>query len=258
MAGVNGVPQQLNTMQDRFNFLRTGAVILVDPFYVTVRFTVAANTGTETTDIRAAYVRQSEPVVGDLVAVMRQGASWFVAGTTSTTGGNLVENPSFEEFGDSLTPTDWTLYAVSGVPAFRSIEAPELAVDGDRVLEVVGAPGAATTALAYSRAIAVGDGQVWEISAYADGHYPGDNPNTLDVNLYALWFANATDAYPTTSNADTLADSAVNIAETELMQIQRGTVTVPAGASFMRVGLRSAVSAYTAARWDFATARRIS
>lgn len=258
MAGINGVPQQLNTMQDRFNFLRTGSVILVDPFYATIRFTVAANTGTETTDIRAAYVRQSEPAVGDTVAVMRQGASWFVAGTTSTTGGNLVENPSFEEFGDSLTPADWTLYAVSGVPAYRSIEAPELAVEGDRVLEVVGAPAAAATALVYSRAIAVDDGQVWELSAYADGHYPGDNPNTLDVSLYALWFANATDAYPTTSNADSLIASVTNIAETDLMRILRGTVTVPVGASFMRVGLRSAISAYTAGRWDYATARRNS
>lgn len=258
MTGINGVPQQLSTMQDRFNFLRTGTVVLVDPFFATIEFTVSSNTGTETTEIRAAYVRQSEPAVGDLVAVMRQGASWFIAGTTSVTGGNLVENPSFELFNEDLTPTGWTLYAISGTPAFRSLEAPQEAVDGERVLEVLPRLTVNSVSFAYSRPIAVVDGQVWELSAYVNADYPNINPNTLDVAVWALWFGDATDLYPTTSAPDTLADTAPNIAETERMQILRGNVTVPAGAIFMRVGLRSAVSAHTSARWDFVTARRIS
>lgn len=258
MAGLNGVPQQLNTMADRFNFLRTGIVTAIDPFFATIEFSVSANTGTETTSIRAAYVRQSEPEIGDLVAVMRQGASWFVVGTSSVTGINSVENPSFEQYNEDLTPTGWTLYAISGTPSFRSIEAPEIAVEGTRVLEVVSAPGASAVAFAYSRPIAVATGQVWELSAYANASYPSDNPNTLDVAVWALWFANATDLYPTTSAADIQAATAANIAETETMQILRGNVTVPAGGTFLRVGLRSAISAYTASRWDFVTARRIS
>lgn len=259
MTGLNGVPQQLATMQDRFNYLRTGTVILVDPFFATIEFIVFVNTGTETTTIRAEYLRQNEPEIGDTVAVMRQGASWLIIGTGSGSGGNSVENASFEQFNEDLTPVGWTLYAISGAPAMRSIELPELAVDGSRVLEVVPDVGASSSSFVYSRPISVSSGQVWELSAYVNGFYPTeDNPNTLDVSLYGLWFANATDTYPTTSAADTQAATASNIAEMDPMQILRGNVTVPVGGEFLRVGLRSAILAYTAARWEFATARRIS
>jgi hypothetical protein len=259
MTGVNGVPQQLSTMQDRFNFTRTGIITQVDPFAVTMDFTVSTNTGDETTTIRAAYVRQSEPSVGDTVTVMRQGASWFVVGTSSGTGGNLVENPSFEQVDSSLFPIGWTLYAISGTPSMQSVEVgSDETVEGDRLLEVVPDVGASSSNFVYSSPISVAPGQVWELSAYVNARYPGDNANTLDVAVWGLWFANATDLYPTTSAADIQADTAPNIAETDLMQILRGTVTVPVGAVFMRVGLRSAISAYTASRWDFVTSRRVS
>ena len=259
MAGVNGVPQQLNTMQDRFNFTRTGTVTQVDPFFVTMDFTLSTNTGDETTTIRAAYVRQSEPAVGDTVTVMRQNASWFVVGTSSGSGGNLVENPSFEEVDSSLFPVGWTLYAISGNPSMQSVDVGEdVAVEGTRVLEVNPDVGASSSNFVYSRPIAVAPGQVWELSSYVNARYPGDNPNTLDVAVWGLFFANATDVYPTTSDPDIQADTAPNIAETELMQILRGTVTIPASSAFMRVGLRSAISPYTASRFDFVTARRTS
>lgn len=257
-AGVNGVPQQLTTMQDRFNYVRPGTVTLVDPFFATIEFTVSTTDGTETTQIRAAYVRQSEPAVGDLVTVLRQGASWFIVGTSSGSGGNSVENPSFELFDDDLDPTGWTLYAISGSPSMTSLYAPEIAVEGERILEVSPLAGGTSSNFVYSRPIAVATGQVWELSAYVNAHYPDQNPNTLDVALWGLWFANATDLYPTTAAADTQADTAPNIAQTDLMQILRGNVTVPAGPAFMRVGLRSAIQAYTASRWDWVTARRIS
>lgn len=256
--GVNGVTQQLTTMQDRFNYLRTGVVILVDPFFATIEFTVSTTDGTETTAIRAAYVRQSEPAVGDLVTVMRQGASWFIVGTSSGSGGNSVENPSFEEITPEIFPVGWTLYAISGTPSMTSLYAPELAVEGDQILEVSPLSGGTSSNFVYSRPISVATGQVWELSAYVNAHYPDQNANTLDVAVWALWFANATDLYPTTAAADTQADTAANIAETDLMQILRGNVTVPAGPAFMRVGLRSAIQAYTASRWDWVTARRIS
>lgn len=257
-AGVNGVPQQLTTMQDRFNYVRPGNVLLVDPFFATIEFSVSTTDGTETTQIRAAYVRQSEPVVGDLVTVMRQGASWFIVGTSSGSGGNSVENPSFELYDEDQDPTGWTLYAISGTPAMTSLYAPELAVEGDRILEVAPAPAGTSSNFVYSRPIAVASGQVWELSAYVNADYPSDNPNTLDVAVWGLWFANATDLYPTTSAADIQADTAPNISQTDLMQILRGNVTVPVGAVFMRVGLRSAIQAFTTSRFDFVTARRVS
>lgn len=257
MAGINGVPQQLSTMVDRFNFLRTGTVTQVDPFAVTLEFTVATTDGDETTVIRAAYVRQSAPEVGDLVAVQRQGASWFVQGTSSATGGNSVQNPSFEELTTDVLPAGWTLYAVSGNPSMTSTEL-DLAVEGDRVLEVTPAAGASASAFVYSLPISVETGQVWELSAYFNGWYPSENADTADVELRGLWFADADDLYPTTAAADSTAATRANITEDDIMSVIRGTVTVPAAAAFMRVGLRSAMLAYTGTRWDFVTARRLS
>lgn len=256
MAGVNGVTQQLTTMIDRFNYLRTGNVVAIDPFFATIEFTVSGSEGDETTEIRAAYVRQSEPDVGDAVAVMRQGASWFIAGTTSVTGGNLVQNPSFEETDADNKPLGWTLYAVSGTPFMHVIEDPT-AVEGLSVLEVVAADGTTSSNFVYSQPIAVVTGQIWELSAYVNGDYPSENPNTADVELRALWFADADDLYPTTAAPDTTAATAANIPEADRMMVLRGTVTVPAGPAFMRVGLRSALSAFTGTRWDFVTARRV-
>lgn len=257
MAGVNGVPQQLTDMISRFNFLRLGVVTQVDPFFVTLEFTVTTTDeeAEEVTVIRAAYVRQAEPEVGQTVAVMRQGASWFVAGTTSTTDGNAVPNPSFEESVNGA-PTGWTLYAISGAPAFQVIEN-EDAVEGVSVLEVTPSEAATSSNLAYSSAIAVATGQQWELSAYVSGYYPSDNPDTADVELRALWFADGTDLYPTTAAPDTTADTATNIPDESPMGILRGTVTVPAGPAFMRVGLRSALQLTTATHWDFVTARRV-
>lgn len=254
---VYGVNQQLSEMINRFAYVRTGTVTAVDPFFVTVSFAVASTEGEEVMELRAAYVRQSEPEVDDTVAVVRQGASWFVLGTTSATGGNLVQNPSFEEVDSLQKPVGWILYAVAGVPSFEAVPMPELAVDGTNVLEMVPASGASATGMAYSLPIAVVPGQQWELSVYVNGQYPAENPNTADVSLRALWFADADDLYPTTAAADSTIASITNITEGDTMSVMRGTVTVPGGAVFMRVGLRAVMSAYTGTVWDFVTARQV-
>lgn len=248
---VNGVSQQLSDMMTRFTFLRTGIVTeQIDPFAATV------NVGG--TLIRAAYVRQSKPVSGDVVAVLRQNSTWFIVGTTTSSGDNLVSNPSFEDLlTDGSTPSLWTLYQVSGNSGMTAPIADD-AVDGDRVIEVTAQAGGAGTSIVYSAPIAVTAGQVIEISAYANGFYNSDDSPTNDLTLLALWFANETDLYPTTSAADSTIDTETNIPEQETMRIMSGTVTVPGAGVYLRVGLRTAVSAAatgTGAHYDFITAR---
>lgn len=252
--GVNGVTQQLSGMIDRFSYLRTGTVQGVDPFLATV--------DVGGTVIRAAYVKQSEPPVGDVVAVMRQNASWFVVGTTSVSGGNSVQNPSFEDVNEDQTPTLWTLYNISGTSSMQALYDPDESVPGldgnaGNVLAVGPVGGASSSSFVYSAPIGVAPGQEWELSTYVNGAYSGQNPDTTDVSLRALWFANATDLYPTTSAADSTIASITDITEEESMQIMRGTVTVPAGGTFMRVGLRTGAMAYTGAHFDFVTARQV-
>lgn len=244
--GVNGVNQQLSTVIERTALLRTGIVTQVDPFGVTVE--VGENA------MRAAYARQSEPEPGDTVVVLRQGASWFVIGTSSATGGNLVYNGSFEELDINATPVGWTLTNATNVMTALA-RADALAVEGSNVVDLFNSGAAAAVSRYYSRPFGVTVGQQLELSAYLNGLYPEGDPNTVDVQLQALWFANATDLYPTTSAADSTAATMNNITEADLMQVIRGTVTVPAGAVFARIGLRTAADPNVGATYDFVTAR---
>lgn len=249
--GVNGVPEQLSSMISRFTYTRTGTVRLVDPqhVYVTVGETL----------IQAAYVRQSEPVAGDTVTVARQGASWFVLGTTSVSGGNAVQNPSFELTDAGDLPTGWTLYNISNTSTAISVDYPERATDGSRLLEV--APDGIFTgqSFTYSQPISVAEGDVWELSAHVNGWYQNTAfTDSADPGLYALWFDSTTDLYPTTAAADTAADTATNIPDADFPMVLRGNVTVPIGVTFLRVGLRTAAAQYTALHWDQVTARRVS
>lgn len=251
--GVNGVNQQLSNMIDRFSYLGTGTVVITDPFLATVLV--------GETEIRAAYVRELEPEAGDVVAIMRQGASWFVLGTTSVSGGNSVQNPGFEQINEDNTPALWFLHNISGTNVMTALESPGEAVvnplePGDNVLEVGPVGGASGSSFVYSSPISVEAGQVWTLSAYYNGNYPGDNPNTTDISLRAFWFANATDLYPTTSAADSTIASISDITQEDTMRVIRGNVTVPGGAVFMRVALRTGAMAFTGAHYDYVTARQ--
>lgn len=247
---VNGVPQQLTSMTGRFSRLRTGTVTLVDPFYATV--TVGD------TVIRAAYVRQSEPKVNDVVGVVRQGASWLVVGTSSVSGGNSVLNSSFETSGTGGVPPEWTLYNITNTSTSTDV-ADAKAVDGSSILEVAPRGNFSAISYTYSNPITVAQSEVWELSCYTWAVYsPGSAGQVSDPALYALWFGNASDIYPTTSSADTSVAAVSDLAQSDTPVVLRGTVTVPAATTFMRVALRCACTAYSALQFDWVTARRVS
>jgi hypothetical protein len=250
-VGVNGVPEQLSDMINKFSSTRTGTVVVVDPMMATV--------DVGTTVIRAAYARQSEPEPGDVVAILRQGASWFVLGTSSVSGGNAVQNPSFEEIDTSGKPVGWTLYNITNTSNYASVYAPAEAPDGEYVLEVMPSGALSASSFVYSPPIAVVPGQIWELGAHVNGYYPSStNVNTSDPSLQALWFANATDLYPTTSDTNDTAASVSNITQEDVMSVMRGQVTVPTGGVFMRVALGLGALTGAGAHFDFVTARQVS
>lgn len=248
---LQGVNQQLSSMIERFATVRTGIVTNVDPFgaFVTVG----------ETSIRAAYVRQSEPEIGDVVAVIRQGATWFILGTSSASGDNLVPNPSFELVDDDdLTPTGWVLYNALNTTIAQAVFDPK-AVDGVRVLEMYCPTiSASCVGVMQSPALSVTVGDTLEVSVYVNGFYPSDNPDTTDPGLGVFWFANATNTYPTTSAADSTIQNVTNITEDAQMQALRGTVVVPAGAVFARVAIRTTALTSAGAHWDLVGVRVVS
>jgi len=72
--------------------------------------------------------------------------------------------------------------------------------------------------------------------------------------LVALWFANATNLYPTTSAVDTVISSANDIAQGPPYTTLGGPVTAPV-TGFMRIALRSTTQDSQAVRWDLVIVR---
>ena len=244
---VRGVTEQLSDMTNRYSYTRTGTAVLVDPFLATV--------DVGGTQLRASYSRSTPPKVGDTVVLARQAASWFVMGTSSTTGGNSVGNPSFDLVADDGSlPLSWVVYRQTG-SAGVSVVTYDRAVEGTTALQVSGGSASSLTWV-YSDPIQTAPGQQWTLSAYANGAYGGQNVNTTACALVALWMASSADLYPTQSDPPTVVQNVVNIAETDTMQLLQGNVTVPANSFTLRVCVRTATNARAGAMWDFVTARR--
>lgn len=204
------------------------------------------------TTIVAAYLDSYAPVVGDLVVVGKQDASWVVLGKQAGVGPNLVQNAGFEEGGESAgVPVGWFLYDEVGTASVQTVEASG-APQGDFVVQIDPDASARTTVL-YSSPFPAEPGQQFALSAFAGGI----GAATGDVTLHLLLFANNTDLMPTTS-ADVTAATVNDIAIPPPYTSVSGTATVPAGASlYGRLGLRSVLASGVGMQYDFSIARRI-
>ena len=195
------------------------------------------------------------PIVGDLVAFIRQDSTWLVLGRLAGVGPNMVENFSFELGGPGVIPTSWTQFQISGAGVATGVIT-GYAPDGVRELSVA-AGGAAQDTYVYSAPISVVTGQQWAVSALTSAVYPSGATPTADAALYALWFANDTNLYPTTSAADTLISQINDVGPDASHASVSGQVTVPAATSFMRIATRSISAASISVLFDAVIARRI-
>jgi hypothetical protein len=192
------------------------------------------------------------PILGDLVVVLRQDASWTVLGKVAGAGANQVLNPSFEISTTGDFPDDWFVAQLTGTSVV-SVQQFADAPDGENIV-LVTTDSATATHYLYSSPIPVETGQQWAVSAYVGG----DGALTADAALFGLWFANATNLYPTTSAADTSIATLNNVPQSPPFQTLSGTVTVPAATTHMRVAVRSSITPDSPLRWDFVLARRVS
>lgn len=245
-----GLAQSVVSTRQRRNEVLTGDVTAVTATSITVLVRGVS--------ITAAYLRPYAPVVGDLVAVVRQDSSWLTLGALAGVGANAVQNFSFEQGGLSITtPPLWFLSNIAGT-ADPATVASGFAPAGTYELAVEGLAGAASTSYVYSSPISVATGEQWALSVLCAGVYPATVPPAATAGLYALWFANDTNLYPTTSAADTLVQQATSVNPGPGHTSLSGNVTVPAATTFMRVALRSTLAAGEGMLWDVAVARRIA
>lgn len=231
-----------------FAQMRTGTIASFAENQAVV--TVGASTFT------ASYLRESNLVAGDLVQLLYQGGSWVILGALGGVGPNLLVdgNPSFENSAPGTFPSSWFQANLSGVSTITVIN-DAAAPAGTQVAAVAGS-AVGTQSYLYSEPIQVTAGQQFRVSAYAGGDYQPSDANTADAALVALWFANPTNLYPTTSAVDTVITTAADVAQAPPYTTLSGTVTAPV-TGFMRVALRSTTEASQIVRWDNVIVRQV-
>lgn len=208
-----------------------------------LRVTVGGST------FKAAYLDGTPLAAGDLVAVLHQSGSWTVLGRLAGVGPNLLAdfNPSFEDDAPGTFPSQWFPFNISGVGTV-TVVADASAPSGTQVANVTG-PAVGSQSYLYSQPLAVTSGQVFNVSAYAGGNYQPTDILTADAALVGLWFANATNLYPTTSAVDTVISTATDISQAPPYITLGGPVTAPV-TGFMRIALRSTTQDTQSVRWD--------
>jgi hypothetical protein len=195
------------------------------------------------------------PAPGALVLVGRQDASWAVLGQILGASGNLIENGSFEGSPPGTAPAGWTLYNVTGTAAAVVVDDVS-PVAGSQAVSI-GTASASSTSFLYSNPIAVNAGNTVQISAFASGRYEDGDPQTADASLYALWFLNDTDLYPTTSSPDTLVATATDLPQAPPWTPLSGSVVAPVS-GFFRAALFTSITTDQSVLWDFAVGRRLT
>lgn len=246
---TNDTASEIAAAGGPYTQLRTGTVVSFATNQVLV------SVGGSTFD--AAYLRGTVLAAGDLVACLQQAGSWTVLGALAGVGANLLAdgNPSFELSAPGSFPTLWFQANLAGVSTVV-VQTEPLAPSGTQVA-AVGGPVVGTQSYLYSQPIQVTAGQQFSLSAYAGGSYQPGDALTADAAIVALWFANETNLYPTTSSPDIVVSTANDIVQAPPFTTLGGTVTAPV-TGFMRVALRSTTETSQQVLWDTVIVRRVA
>lgn len=228
---------------------RIGVVVVATPNSMFVD--VGGTTMEVAFDLPFTATAPTPPVAGTVVHLQRMDASWVAVGRIVGAGSNSILNPSFENSEAGTQPVDWFTANVSGVSLAQVINTPD-APSGARAVRVFS--GQSSVHYLYSSPFPVNAGESWSLSAFAGGDY-SSAPFTADAAIMGLWFANATNLYPTTSSADSLVTQDLDLPQYPPFHGLYGTVVAPVS-GFMRVALRSTLAAGQAIVWDNVIARR--
>jgi hypothetical protein len=230
--------------------------------------------------VDAAYLFSAyQPVLGDNVAVVKQGNQWLALGTPSANpDDNVVRNYSFENDDVGSTPSDWDHYndPASTDTTLITVGSTTTPIDGPKVLQLEldnTVAGALSTSIDYHSSVAfpVIPGQFWSAHAWLLGFSFSSGPWVRGGGtVFFSFYDNPGNTYPNTVAPDAgLAEVNVPVSPPWLLvRSESGSgrgVEIPAGATHARVTLRtvmtheSTTSNYSfTAYWDRVVARQLS
>jgi hypothetical protein len=246
---MSSPPPVVSSLEGPFTQSRIGVVVLATPNSMFVD--VGGTTMEVAFLLPFLSTAVSPPAAGTVVQLIRQDASWVAVGRVVGTGSNAVLNPSFEDSEPGGQPVNWQVADISGASTASVVTVSD-APSGTQAARVYS--GQSSDHYLYSGPIAVNSGEVWSIGAFVGGDY-GGGAQTADAKIDAMWYANMTDLFPTVSSASINVATSTDVPQHPPYRSIAGSVTAPVS-GFMRVALRSTLSAGQALVWDAVTARR--
>jgi hypothetical protein len=191
-----------------------------------------------------------DPVLGDIVAVIKQGNQWVVQGVLSANpDDNPVKNHSFEDGATGSMAPNWTLYhdpASTDTTVVATRVAPGSGeIDGPKTLQLeldsIAAGSSFSTDYISSDPIPVTPGERWSASAWVTGFSESGPPWVRGfASVELIWYATPADTYPSFISRD---GAGLVITPTTLPWIlvrtqgSTGGFEAPAGATALRVTL---------------------
>ena len=256
-GGIPNLPMAVTGQNQPMAEMQTGTVLsfTASGLYVAP--------GGDSPPVLAGYLRNMyHPVVGETVALIRQGASWLALGGIAGPEDvqNEVRNYSFEESAVGVAPVGWTQVNTSGSATFTTVlyTASDF-IDGAKVGSINAVTATSVDTSVYSWPIPVEAEQRWGLASYYRTNADFGS-SSVTLRLYAAWY--------TTSATSSL----ISETHTATWQARRGFrwqlmtengesgdgVLAPAGAEFLRVRIRATWSsaAADALYLDRVTARR--
>lgn len=204
-----------------------------------------------------------DPILGDVVQILQQGAVQVVLGRTAPlSGDSTLANPSFELDEPGVAPTSWTTVINAGGANVKTDTASGWgSVTGTKWLEINQSTPLLTDLYVFSEAIPVQAGELWTAAGWAMNS--SLDPDGGQCEILLSWQADATTLYPAG-----IGDTRMQVLSFPpggtpswalLRQISGIGADVPVGATYMRVVLSMVLSGGVGSScyWDAIVCRKL-
>lgn len=205
----------------------------------------------------------ADPILGDVVQILQQGAVQVVLGRTSPlSDDHSLANPSFELDSPGNPPLYWTTVIASGAANVKTDLASGWgSITGTKWLEINQTSPLLTLVHVVSEPVQVQPGELWTAAGWAMNSSLDLDGGYCEINL--SWQADTNTMYPSGLGTYTIGGVSFPPGGTPnwapIRQLSGGGTEVPAGSNYLRVVLSMYLSGGSGAAcyWDGIVCRKL-
>lgn len=143
----------------------------------------------------AGWLMSYRPILGDVVAVSRQGGSWVVLGSLGGSLGdnNDLANYSFEDGAVGSLPPRWSLVTTAGSPNLTTVAwNRDDGVDGGQVAALVAISAGTITTEIISDPVSIASGGQWIAAGYYRTLVDFAASSSSNIRIFLSWYSDTT------------------------------------------------------------------